>query len=110
MDPASGFGLIISLPGVVVSCADFYRKVLISRRIGRDGALLLTKVAIEQAKFHDWLSQAGFLDGAQQKLHLNLTASRVVMSAMEGINRKSTLSVLRTTSTGLYSPLLCCGC
>ncbi|KAH7344359.1 hypothetical protein BKA66DRAFT_579435 [Pyrenochaeta sp. MPI-SDFR-AT-0127] len=85
MDPISGVALILGLPSLVVSCADFYRKVLISRRIGRDGALLLTKAAIEQAKFHDWLTQAGFLDGSPHKLHLNLTASRVVMSAIEGI-------------------------
>jgi hypothetical protein len=104
MDPTSGVALVLSLPGVVVSCADFYRKVLISRRIGRDGALLLTKTAIEQAKFHDWLTQVGFLDGAPQKLHLNLTASRVVMSAMEGIKRKSTPFFLLNA---LYLPLLC---
>jgi hypothetical protein len=104
MDPTSGVALILSLPGVVVSCADFYRKVLISRRIGRDGALLLTKTAIEQAKFHDWLTQVGFLDGAPQKLHLNVTASRVVMSAMEGIKRKSTPFFLLNA---LHLPLLC---
>jgi hypothetical protein len=104
MDPASGIGLILSVPGLVVSCADFYCKVLISRRIGRDGALLLTKVAIEQAKFHDWLTQAGFLDEAQPQLHLNLTASRVVMSAMEGIKCKLTISVLRSISSGQSLP------
>lgn len=89
MDPASGLGLILSVPGLVVSCADFYRRVLMSRRIGRDGALLLTKVAIEQAKFHDWLSREGFLEKTQPKLRLNLTASQVVHSAMEGIKCKS---------------------
>lgn len=78
-------GIIIGLPGLVTSCVDIYTLVVTSRRIGDDGVLIITKIAIEQAKFQVWLESVGFLPDQTPSLTLRPVLQKVLRDTLAGV-------------------------
>ena|SRR6186997_600266 len=54
------FGEMLDLPGLVTSCIELYSLAVTPRRFCFTGTLMVTRTAIEQAKFQVWLETVGF--------------------------------------------------
>ena len=85
VDPAGAAGLVLGIPALIVSCANVYELALHARRIGPDGALIVTKFGNEQAAFHVWLWQTGFLKQLEPDILKNPVIGQVVVRNLESI-------------------------
>jgi hypothetical protein len=63
-------GLIVSLPGLITSCAELYDLSVKAR--GHDPELdrVITRVELEQLRFALWLQHVGLVENGQAKLAL----------------------------------------
>ena len=99
VDPVGVLALLTGLPGLVTACAEIYELTLRARRIGTDGAIILTKIGNEQAVFQVWAWRTGLMfvdDEHKPDILRNPVIGPLLVQNLESI--KCTLNLLCPTS------------
>jgi len=85
VDPIGISGLVLGLPGLIVTCADLYRLTVTALNYNHDVKVIICRVGVEQMKFAFWLEDVGFVEGSKPTLKLPPAFQSILMNLLQNI-------------------------